>query len=64
MLGGLNRGDNHMKQKLINFFNSSWPHATIGAVLILSAIVQDDPIPMIIGMGSIMVSILNYKESI
>lgn len=53
-----------MKQKLINFFNSSWPHATIGAVLILSAIVQDDPIPMIIGMGSIMVSILNYKESI
>lgn len=53
-----------MKRKLRNFFMSSWPHAILGASLILIALAEDDPIHMMIGMGNIILAILNYEESI
>ena len=51
-----------MKQKLRNFFLSSWPHAVLGSAMILLALAEDEPISMIIGMGNIMLAILNYED--
>lgn len=53
-----------MKQKLRNFFMSSWPHAVLGTSLILIALAEDEPLSMIIGMGNIMLAILNYEEKV
>lgn len=53
-----------MKQKLRNFFMSSWPHAVLGTLLILIALAEDEPLSMIIGMGNIMLAVLNYEERI
>lgn len=53
-----------MKQKLRNFFMSSWPHAVIGSAMIILALAEDEPISMIIGMGNIILAILNYEERI